>query len=75
MTFNTAIRHFHRWMSIVFIGTVIIAMVASSRPEPAEWVFYLPLLPLVLMLMSGLNLFALPYTTMRRPRARKGGQG
>ncbi|WP_180902452.1 hypothetical protein [Martelella soudanensis] len=61
MTFNIAIRQFHRWSSIIFIGTVIVAMVAASRPEPAEWVFYLPLLPLILMLLTGLYLFALPY--------------
>lgn len=66
MTFNIAIRKFHRWLSIIFTATVILAMVASTRPEPAEWVFYLPLLPLVLMLLSGLYLFALPYLPKRR---------
>lgn len=66
MTFNVAIRQFHRWMSIIFTGTVIIAMVASSRTAPAEWVFYMPLPPLILMLLSGLYLFVLPYMPKRR---------
>ncbi|WP_428977263.1 hypothetical protein [Salaquimonas pukyongi] len=34
--------------------------------EPAEWVYFLPLAPLALMLVTGLYLFALPYTAKQR---------
>lgn len=53
-------------MSIVFTALVIVVFVFSTRPEPPEWVFYLPLPPLALMLVSGLYLFALPYLPKRR---------
>lgn len=61
MRFSSGVRTFHRWMSIVFTVLVIVVLVSSIRTEPPEWVFYLPLPPLVLMLISGLYLFALPY--------------
>jgi hypothetical protein len=34
--------------------------------QPAEWVYFLPLAPLALLMLSGIYLFALPYL-------RKGG--
>jgi hypothetical protein len=55
------IRQFHRWMSIIFTLLVIAVIVISTRPSPPEWVFYMPLPALALMLLSGLYLFALPY--------------
>lgn len=66
MRFNSGVRTFHRWMSLVFTVLVIVVRVASIRPEPPEWVFYLPLPPPVLMLISGLYLFALPYCPKSR---------
>lgn len=61
------IRQFHRWMSIIFTALVIFVFIASTRPAPPEWVFYIPLPALVLMLVSGLYSFALPY--FRKSRA------
>lgn len=61
MKFNYIVRQTHRWLSIIFTLTVIIAMAANWHPAPPEWVYYLPLPPLLLMLLSGLYLFALPY--------------
>lgn len=55
------IRQIHRWASIVFTLLVILVFIASMRPQPVEWVFYLPLAPLPVMLPTGLYLFALPY--------------
>ena len=63
---NKWIRQVHRWLSIVFTVTVIANFVALSQGEPPAWVTYSPLLPLFLLLFSGLYLFALPYTTRRR---------
>lgn len=48
-------------MSIIFTLLVIAVIVISTRPSPPEWVFYMPLPALALMLLSGLYLFALPY--------------
>jgi len=37
-----------------------------ASEEPAEWVYLLPLLPLFLLLATGLYLFVLPYAAKRR---------
>lgn len=55
------IRQIHRWASVVFTVFFILVFIASMRPQPVEWVFYLPLAPLFVMLPTGLYLFALPY--------------
>lgn len=59
------IRPTHRWLGIVFTATVIICFIAISQEEPPQWVFYLPLPPLALQLLTGLYLFALPYMKRR----------
>lgn len=61
MRFSLGVRQFHRWTSIVFTVLVIVVFISATRPASPEWVFYLPLPPLALMLISGLYLFALPY--------------
>jgi hypothetical protein len=60
------IRQFHRWMSIFFTVTVIANFIALSRGTPPAWITYSPLLPLALLLFTGLYLFALPYISRRR---------
>jgi uncharacterized membrane protein SirB2 len=68
MNWNHWIRQTHRWLSIAFTVTVIANIVALtvSRTQPAAWLTYLPLLPLALLLLSGLYLFVLPYATTWR---------
>lgn len=56
------IRQGHRWLSIAFTIAVIINLVAMLRNAQAVWVGLLALFPLVLLMLSGLYLFALPYT-------------
>ena len=63
---NKWIRQTHRWLSIAFTVTVIANFVAMSQGPPPAWVTYSPLLPLFLLLFSGLYLFALPYATRWR---------
>ncbi len=66
---NQWIRQFHRWVSIVFTLTVIANFVALARgngAQPPPWITYSPLLPLALLLFSGLYLFVLPYAARRR---------
>jgi hypothetical protein len=60
------IRQVHRWLSIAFTVTVIANFVARGFGEPPLWVVYSPLIPLFLLLFSGLYLFVLPYVAGRR---------
>ncbi len=66
MNWNKRVRQTHRWVSIAFVVSMIVAFVAIAQEEPAEWLFYLPLLPLTLLLFTGLYLFALPYVVRWR---------
>ena len=66
MTWNKWVRQIHRWLSIAFTVAVIINIVALVREQQAIWVGFLALLPLALLLLSGLYLFALPYTAKWR---------
>ena len=68
MNWNSRIRQIHRWVSIAFTVTVIANFVARAPGggTPPSWVTYSPLLPLALLLISGLYLFVLPYAARRR---------
>ena len=57
------IRQAHRWISILFVLTVVANIaVMSARPgQPPAWITYSPLPPLLLLTLSGLYLFVLPY--------------
>jgi hypothetical protein len=66
---NKWIRQIHRWVSIAFTLTVIanfVALAQTGGGMPPAWVTYSPLLPLALLMFSGLYLFALPYIAKRR---------
>jgi hypothetical protein len=66
---NISIRQFHRWVSIAFTFGVIantIIIIARHGAQPAFWVYLLALIPLFLLLLSGLYLFALPYVAKWR---------
>jgi len=66
LNWNKWIRQIHRWLSIAFTATVVANFVAMGLGEPPAWVVYSPLLPLFLLLFTGLYLFALPYATKWR---------
>jgi hypothetical protein len=66
---NRWIRQTHRWLSIVFTATVIANFVAMAAGTPPPWIVYSPLLPLFLLLFSGLYMFILPYMVGPRRRA------
>jgi hypothetical protein len=62
MNWNAFIRQFHRWTSIVFTAIAAAIFVALGLgQEPAQWVYMVPLLPLALLVVTGLYMFALPY--------------
>ncbi len=72
MNGSNFIRQSHRWVSIAFTVGVIINIAAiaqgQGQQQPAMWVGLLALLPLILLLFSGLYLFVLPYAARRRSR-------
>lgn len=70
MTWSNWIRQFHRWVSIVFTLTVIanFVVMGAGQKQPPAWVTYSPLLPLALLLFTGLYLFVLPYARRRGGR-------
>lgn len=59
-------RQIHRWLSIAFTLAVIGNMIAMVRQEQAVWIGLLALFPLVLLMLTGLYLFARPYAARWR---------
>jgi hypothetical protein len=70
MTFSAWVRQVHRWLAILFTGTVLANFVAMALGKPPAWIVYSPLLPLFLLLFSGLYMFFLPYVVQGRTRPR-----
>ena len=69
MNASRGVRQFHRWTSIVFTVTVIanfVALGVGRGQQPPAWITYSPLLPLFLLLFTGLYMFFLPYFAKRR---------
>lgn len=59
---RTWIRQTHRWVSMAFTATVLLNIALLGQSDELRMtVAYLPLLPLGLLFLSGLYLFALPY--------------
>jgi hypothetical protein len=61
MNWNRWIRQTHRWLSIAFTVGVIVNGVAVLKGKYTGWVGLMALLPLAVLLLTGLYLFALPY--------------
>jgi membrane protein CcdC involved in cytochrome C biogenesis len=69
MNWNIWIRQIHRWLSIFFTLTVIanfVALAMRKGEQPPAVITYLPLLPLFLLMVTGLYMFVLPYATRWR---------
>ncbi|HEY1425033.1 MAG TPA: hypothetical protein VGF50_00045 [Caulobacteraceae bacterium] len=62
---SNLIRQTHRWLSICFTAGVILNTVVIfgglAGRQPPFWLYLFALVPLFLLLFSGLHLFALPY--------------
>ena len=61
MNWNKWIRQTHRWVSIAFTVAVIVNIVAVEQKRETYWVGFSALLPLILLMITGLYMFALPY--------------
>jgi hypothetical protein len=72
MKLNLWIRRIHRWLSIIFTAVVLLIFgMLGAGHEPEPFVYFLPLFPLALLMLTGLYLFVLPYVGRRGAR---GGQ-
>lgn len=61
MTLNPLIRQSHRWISIAFTAGVMTYMIAMTQGTPPAWLGLFALVPMFLLLATGLYLFVLPY--------------
>jgi hypothetical protein len=67
MSWSKWLRQTHRWLSIAFTtGVIVNVIVLGGGKEPAFWVYLLALIPLALLLLTGLYLFVLPYVSKWR---------
>jgi hypothetical protein len=55
------IRQAHRWLSITFVAFVVANIALMGQGDIALWIGFATLLPLVLLMLSGLYMFASPY--------------
>jgi hypothetical protein len=68
LKWNNWLRQIHRWLSVAFTMAVILNIVAMVQEKSIVWVGLLALLPLGLLLLTGLYLFMLPYAARWRGR-------
>ncbi|SFK64164.1 hypothetical protein [Caulobacter sp. UNC279MFTsu5.1] len=73
MNFNALIRQTHRWLSILFTAGVVGYMIVMTRGQPPAWVGMFALVPLILLLVSGLYMFVLPHVLRGRSGRGAGG--
>jgi quinol-cytochrome oxidoreductase complex cytochrome b subunit len=76
LNWNNWIRQLHRWLSIAFTVAVIVNIVnivVRGQKEPAVWVGLLALVPLILLMLTGLYMFVLPYAVRWRSVRRVDG--
>ena len=76
MNLSRWVRQIHRLLSIAFTVTVIaniVALVMGKAEQPPGLLTYSPLLPLFLLMLSGLYMFVLPYATKWRSARRTEG--
>jgi len=70
LNWNKWMRQTHRWFSILFTVGVIINGVAVAKGKYNNFLGLAALLPLALLLLTGLYLFVLPYATKWRSARR-----
>ena len=73
MSASRSLRQLHRWTSIAFVLGVGAYIAAMSRGKPPAWLGLFALVPLIVLLLTGLYLFALPYLVRWTAASRAGG--
>lgn len=66
MNWQRLIRTAHRWLGVTLIVLTLANVVAYSTGNAMDWLTYLPLAPLFLLMISGLYMFVLPYLARSR---------
>jgi len=61
MNWSAWIRQIHRWLSIAFTLAVTANFIAVIRHACSLWIGLTALVPLALLLVTGLYMFVLPY--------------
>jgi hypothetical protein len=70
LNWNRGIRKVHRWLSMIFTVIVVAIFIALGLGrQPVQWVYYVPLFPLALLMLTGLYMFVLPYAAKWRAGA------
>lgn len=60
-------RAVHRWVSMIFIVTVLLATYAAATgTDQTSVLYYLPLLPLFILMVSGTIMFVRHYVAKSR---------
>ena len=76
MNWNPWFRQTHRWLSMIFtllvIANIVVNIALSGQEQLVLWLGLFTLLPLFLLLFTGLYLFVVPYTTKWRSGRRTG---
>lgn len=61
------VRQVHRWTSMAFTAVVVAIFAMLDRgQQPAQWIYYLPLVPLFLLMLTGVYMFFQPYLAKAR---------
>ena len=64
MTFHAFARQSHRWLGLLFtLMSVALWIALGTGTAVPQWVYFLPLAPLALMMLTGLYLFFRPYVS------------
>ncbi len=66
MNWNKWMRQIHRWVSVAFTLAVIVNGVAVAEKKYTNWLGLMAVLPLFVLLFTGLYLFVLPYAAKWR---------
>ena len=65
MTFTSLIRQSHPWFGMTLVALTVVNVIAFALGYAIEWLYFLPLIPLFLSMLSGLYMFILPYVAKR----------
>lgn len=74
MSWTARIRQAHRWLAIAFTGGFVVNLVAIvTGGEPGQWMYMLAVIPLFLLLPTGLVMLVVFYASRRVGTRHAGG--
>jgi hypothetical protein len=66
MSVSKSVRQLHRWVSMAFTLAVVANFIALWMGQQSTWIGIVALVPLFVLLFTGLYLFILPYRAKGR---------